>query len=169
MNEQGYPVEWRGRKFVASDLTDELKERYCAWLYNHLLDNARARKSASDYLRYENRLTAAPPEWTSLPDDATLASLDKLPGRRQLLRLILSLKPETDPDGMSDAEMDELIREKEADPGSDLKRAMNLIRDRADPKAKRAGGGSPARTDESAPTPPSATTPSASSETKSPS
>lgn len=158
----GYPVRWRGRKLTASDLTDDLKNGYCVWLYNYMLDNARERMTVNAYRAYENQLTAAPPEWTSLPDRSVLAALDpnntRREPKRQLTRMILGLKlPEDDPEaGMSEEELDELIAEKSADPDSDLNRAMRLVREGADPKARRGEPGSPPREAESEPTPLSA-------------
>lgn len=151
-----YEVRWRGEVYHASDLTDGLKHRYCQWLYGHMLDNARRFKTAAQYLEFDRKLTASPPEWTSLPGWDVLESFSTTAGRRQLLRLILDV----DADRLSDADMDEMVEAKQADPASDLNRAMNLIREAADPKARRAERSSPAPADASGPTPSSATNPS---------
>lgn len=154
-----YEIRWRGEVYHASDLTDGLKAKYCVWLYNHMLANARRYKTAADYLAFDRKLTASPPEWTSLPGLDVLESFNTAAGRRQLIRLILDLPAvEDDPErGMTDADLDEMVTAKEAEQGSDLERAMALIRDAADPKAPRGGRSSPAPAAGSAPTPPSAT------------
>lgn len=156
MPEAGYPVVWRGRKFVASDLTDGLKAAFCKWLYNHMLDNARERMTYNAYQRYENKLTAAPPEWTT-DGEVVIAAFTQLKPRRQLIRLILAVKtPDEDAEiGMSDDELDRLIMEKEADQTSDFVRAMNQIKENMDPKASRAVHGSAVPAAENEPTLPS--------------
>jgi len=152
-----YPVTWRGETYHASDLTDDIKHRYCVALYGHLLDNARKFKTAKDYLDFDRKLTANPPEWTSLPGWDVLESFNTQWGQRQLMRLVLGI----DKDTMGDDELDEMVKAKEAEPGSDLNRAMALIREAADPKARKGGPGSPRPEAGSELTPPSATNPSA--------
>ena len=148
-----YEVKWRGETYHASDLTDELKFRYCQWLYGHMLENAKRYKTAAQYLEFDRKLTASPPEWTSLPDPEVLQSLGKPPGQKALMRIILNL----DSDAMNDADFDEMIAAKEADETSDLKRAMKLIKEDADPKAQRGEPGSPRPMVASEPMQPSAT------------
>lgn len=163
---QGYPVVWKDRKLIATDLTDDLKWKYTVWLFNDMLDNAAKRMSRNAYNQFEKKLTVNPPEWTSVPDDTVVASFTKLVAWRQLMRLILDLPTlEEDPlNGMSDDELAEMIASKEPQEGkpqSDLTRAMNRIQDAADPKVQKGGPGSPRPEAEKEPTPPSATSQSA--------
>lgn len=151
-----YEVKWRGETYFASDLTDALKFKYCQWLYGYMLENAKRYKTAKEFLEFDRKLTASPPEWTSVPDASVLESLGREPGQLQLMRLVLNL----DQDAMSDADFNEMIEEKEKDANSDLNRAMKLIREDSDPKAPKGGGGSPRPAAESEPTPRSATNPS---------
>lgn len=161
MSDTGYVVRWRGETYSVSDLTDKVKHRYCVWLYGHMLDNAKVYKKAKDFVRFERQLTASPPEWTSLPDFEVLDSFNKPPGRRQLLRLLLDLSDDpADPTFMAEEDLEAMVAEKSADPDSDLNRAMRLVGESADPKARGAARSSPAPAAGSEPTPPSATTPS---------
>lgn len=152
-----YEIKWRGEVYHASDLTDERKNRYCRELYGHMLENAKRFKNAKDYMEFDRKLTANPPEWTSLPSWDVLESFNTEWGKRQLMRVILGL----DVDQMPDGELDELVADKEADPNSDLNRAMALIQEASDPKVQRGERGSPRPKAASEPTPHSATSQSA--------
>lgn len=152
-----YPIEWRGETIYASDLTDELKFKYCQFLFDQMLVNAAKYMTPARYLKFEKKLTAAPPEWTSIADDDVIASLDKPYGVRLIVRVILDRSTDKKSDKyMSDDEVDELIAEK-ASPTSDLTIAMNRIRENADPKASRGEPSSPRQKDASEHTQPSAT------------
>lgn len=152
---QTYEIRWREEVYHASDLTDEIKHKYCVELYGHLLGNARKFKSAKDYMEFDRKITANPPEWTSIPGWDVLESLNTKWGERLLMRLVLGIGK----DAMTDEELDEMVKEKEADPTSDLNIAMKLIKENADPKAPRGGPGSPRPKADSEPTPASATNP----------
>lgn len=134
-----YEIRWRGEVYHAGDLTDEKKNRYCVELYGHLLENARKFKTAKDYMEFDRKITANPPEWTSLPSWDVLESLNSAWGHKTLMRIILDIGK----DVMTDDELDEMVKEKEAESGSDLNTAMKLIKEAADPKVPRGGHGSP--------------------------
>lgn len=145
-----YEIRWRGEVYHANDLTDEIKHKYCVWLLNHMLANAAKYKTLRDYQRFERELMSNPPEWTSLGDREVIASFgpeDKpnLPAHMALNRLILGI----DKDAMPDDEFIQMVNEKAADPTSDFNRAMNMIKERSDPKAERGETGSPRQKDES--------------------
>ena len=152
-----YEIRWRGEVYHAGDLTDEKKNRYCVELYRHMLDNARKVKSAKDYMEFDRKLIANLPEWTSLPSWDVLESLNTKWGEKTLMRIILDI----DRDVMNDDELDEMVKEKEADQTSDLNIAMKLIKEAADPKAPKGGPGSPRPKAENEPTPASAMSQSA--------
>ncbi len=152
-----YPVKWRGETYYASDLTDGLKFKYCQWLYGFMLDNARKFKTAVQYLEFDRRLTANPPEWTSIASAEVLESFKEAAGQRQILRLILDL----DEDAMSDADLAEMTTAKDIDEASDLNTALKIIRENADPKPQPGEAGLPRPAAESEPLPPSAMSPSA--------
>jgi len=157
-----YEIRWRGEVYHASDLTDEIKHKYCVWLYNHMLANAAKFMGLRDYQRFQRELLANPPEWTSLGDREVIASFgpeDKpnLEAHMALNRLILGI----DKDAMSDEELMEMVNEKAADPTSDFSRAMNLIKENSDPKASKGGTGLPRPKEGSEPTQASATNQSA--------
>lgn len=152
-----YEVKWRGETYYASDLTDDLKFKYCQWLYGHMLENAKRFKTARDFLEFDRKLTASPPEWTSLPDHAVLESLGKEPGQAALMRLILNL----DKEKMSDDDFNEMVEQKQKDETSDLNLAMKLIREDADSKVQKGGVGSLRPEAESEPTQASAMSQSA--------
>lgn len=161
-NREGYPVEWRGEVLYLSDLTDGVKAAFCAEVYRVMLESARQRMPAAAYFRFEDRLTARPPQWTTLPDECVADALDVSGpyGERfhlSLNRLLFGLAGHE----MADAELRELIDAKGADPAGDYARGMKQVRENSDPKVPTAGGGSPAPTAGSGPTPPSATSPSA--------
>lgn len=122
-----------------------------------MLENAKRYKTAKEYLEFDRKLTASPPEWTSLPDTSVLESLSKQNGQTELVRLILGIDREM----MSDDEFDEMIAEKEKDDASDLNRAMRLIRENSDPKVQKGERGSRRPEAESEPTQASATSQSA--------
>jgi len=131
MNKAGHPVEWRGRTLYLSDRTDGVKQAYCRWVANRLLDNARKALRADHYYDFERRVMGHLPQWTTVPDGEVVASFREPDAMRQLVRLHLDATP----DDLPDAEIDELIRAKEADPDSDYSRALKLIAEQADPKA----------------------------------
>lgn len=153
-----YEIEWRGETYHASDLTDELKKKYCKWLYRHMLTNAREYKTAAEFAEFDRKLTTNPPKWTSLPEHwDVIESFTTPEGAIALARLILGIKVEV----MNDEELNEMIREKEKDPLSDYCVAMRQIKESADPKVQRGGHGSPAPADAKEPTPHSVTSQSA--------
>jgi hypothetical protein len=146
LNREGYPVEWRGRTLHLSDLTEKAKQQFCAVVYRTMLGVARSLMDAPNYIRFERSLTAQPPQWTTEADDCVAAALDVAgPHRahyhRELNRILFG-EPE-----MDDAELDELIAAKEADPTSDYCLAMKQVKEAENPKAPRGGRGSPAPTD----------------------
>lgn len=156
-----YPVKWRNRKLAGTLLTDEKKAEFSAFVFNHLLDEAARRMAPTRYMKFERRLTADPPEWTSLPDDAIAAVLNKPGPQRQLYRVVFGLSADpADEAYMSDEDLDAMVAEK-ADPKSDLRRVMTMVLGGSDPLAPRGEPGSPRPEAASGPTPPSATSPSA--------
>lgn len=159
-----YEIKWRGETYYASDLTDEIKRKYCVWLVNHMLDNARKVKTAADYLIFDRKLMANLPEWTSgVATEDVLESFKTMAGQLHLMRLVLDI----DADLMTDAELQEFVNQKEADEASDLNRAMKLIKEAADPKVQRGDHSSPRPTAANGPMPRSATSQSDYAETKS--
>lgn len=152
-----YPIKWRGETFYASDLTDELKFKYCQWLFDDMLANAAKFMSAARYLKFEKKLAAAPPEWTSLGDESVIASLERESGLRAMVRIILGRS--FDPDDelyLSDDDLTALLEDKK-DETSDLSRALRRIKENADPKASGGERGSPRQAEEKEPTQHSAT------------
>lgn len=157
-----YEIRWRGETYHASDLTDEIKHKYCKWLVDHMLENAAKYKTLRDYQRFERELMTNPPEWTSLGDREVIASFGPpekphAPAHMALNRLILGI----DKDAMTDDEFIEMVNEKAADPFSDFSRAMNMIKEKSDPKASRGETGLPRPKDDSEHTQASATSQSA--------
>ena len=163
MSDERYPIEWRCETYYAREMTDDLKHKYCLWLYRHTLKNAQNWMNAKDYLAFERRLTVNPPEWTSVAHPDVIESFNTTAGCLRLFRLAIDVSEEA----MSDEELNEMVTEKEKDPTSDFNIAMKLIRENADPKAKRGGHGSPAPEDVNGHTPLSATNPSDSNGQKS--
>lgn len=156
MSSDGYPVEWRGRKFTARDMTDKMKFAFCVWAFDHMLENARQRMSWNQFNAFQKLLVAAPPEWTSLADPDIIAILGRVPGKTKMMRLVLGVPTEDD---MSAEDFDAMLLEK-ATPTSDLTLAMKRIKEDSDPKAQRGELGSPRPEAEGEPTPPSAESPS---------
>lgn len=151
MNKTGYPVEWRGQTLYLSDRTDGVKQGYCRWVVNRMLDNARKVLRADHYYQFERSAMAHLPEWTTIPDPEVVLSFSEKDAGIQLLRLHLDATADEIPDD----ELREFLKVKEAD-GSDYDRAMKMILGQADPKASGASSGSQAPTDESEPKPNSA-------------
>lgn len=152
-----YEVKWRGETYYASDLTDELKFKYCQWLFDHMLENAAKYMEAARYLRFEKKLMASPPEWTSIGDESVIASLEKEPGIRAMIRVILDVSAnEKHENYLSEDDLTAMLTEKAAET-SDLSRAMKRIKENADPKAQSGGPGSPRPVAETEPTQASAT------------
>lgn len=154
---EGYPVFWKDRKLIATDLTDELKAKYTQALFSEMRNDAAFRMSRNDFNLFEKKLVINPPEWTSICDDVVIASFTRPKMWQILMRLILDLKTlEDDPvDGMSDEELIEFVDAKKNE-DSDLSAAMRRIVDNSDPKATKGGHGSPRPEAESDSSPPSA-------------
>lgn len=156
MSDEGFKINWQGRKLIARPMTDKMKEKYGVWAYNQMLRNARQRMDWNQYMAYENRLTAKPPEWTSIPDPSILSLLDTPAGGHQYIRIVMDLSEDVADDNyMSDDELKEMLAEK-TDPNCDLMRAMKQIGALNDPKAPKGGPGSPRPEEGKEPTPPSA-------------
>lgn len=130
MNKSGHPIEWRGQTLHLSERTDKVKQGFCRWVVNRMLDNARATLRADHYYRFERSTLAHLPQWTTVPDAEVVTALSEPDAGIQLLRLHLDATP----DEMPDAELREFLAVKEADEDSDYSRAMKIIREQADPK-----------------------------------
>ncbi len=137
-----YPVSWKDKTLYLSDLTIGIKQAYAKWLGNFMLKNAKQIMDPSDYLRYQSELMANPPRWDGNPSSAVIASIrsDNKPAMIQMTRLLFG------PDGekMTDAEIEELVLEKEKDETSDFVYAMNSIYETNDPKVEKASTSSTA-------------------------
>jgi hypothetical protein len=157
MNQSGYAVVWRQKTYYLSDLTKAVKDAFCEWVFRDMLANARRFMGLAEFIDYRDTLVSRPPQWTSLPDASVAVKLletEDLRPNRELTRILFGLTA----DEMSDAELEELMRVKEADPGSDYTLARLRIKEASDPKATRAEPGSPAQTDSSEPSPASPAT-----------
>lgn len=128
-----YPISWKDKTLYLSDLTIGVKQAYAKWLGRMMLKNARELMEPVDYLRYQSDLMASPPKWDGNPSQCIIASIssDNKPAMIQMNRLLFG------PDGekMTDAEIEELIAEKEKDETSDYMVAMKSIYENNDPKA----------------------------------
>lgn len=128
-----YPVEWRGKTYAMSDLTVGVKKAFCAWLKQRVtaegIENIVGRPDVQASYLSENYIGI----WWG---DATCSplvhkALQSPDGGRQLNRLLFGDSAKV----LSDADLDELIREKEADKASDYMVAIRQIREVAGPKA----------------------------------
>lgn len=147
MNKSGHAVEWRGQTLYLSDRTDKVKQGYCRWVANRLLDNARKTLRADRYYSFERSVLAHLPQWTTIPDPEVVTSFAEPDANLQIVRLHLDATIEELPD----EELRAFLEAKEADPDSDYMRALKLIEAQADPKVSGAFFGSQAPTDASEP------------------
>lgn len=147
MNKSGYPVEWRGQTLYLSDRTDKVKQGFCAFTVNRMLDNARKVLRADHYYQFERSALAHLPNWTTIPDPEVVLAFAEPDADVQMFRLHLDATA----NDIADAELREIIRAKESDPESDYMRALKLIEAQANPKVSGAYFGSQAPTDGSEP------------------
>lgn len=127
-----YPVEWRGKVYTLSDLTVGVKKAFCVWLKKEVtkegIENIVGRPDVLSAYLSENYVGI----WWG---DATCSalvhkSLQSQDGGRQLNRLLFGDSGKV----LSDADLDELIREKESGESSDYMIAIRQIREVAGPK-----------------------------------
>lgn len=128
-----FPVVWKDRTLYLSGLTVGIREAFCQWLLTSMLAAAKRAMGAAELREYMNRLMAAPPTWGVLPDESVTAALNSVGGQMAVTRLLLNV----DDKAMSDDELAAMMAEKGQDPVSDFMVGMALVRETADPKAKK--------------------------------
>ena len=154
MSEGKYPVEWRGKAYAMSDLTVGVKKAFCHWLKLKLTaEGIEMLGTRPDLLSGYLADLPALIWWGDAACSPTVGkALTAADGGRHLNRLLFgdSVK------GMSDAYLDALVSEKEAEqdrasktmaetgfvatpdnpypPANDYMRAIYLIRDASGPK-----------------------------------
>lgn len=130
-----YPVAWGEKTLHLSNLTGGIKRAFCDWVVLRLRTDAEAdyagypakRNEYLDGLRARvwwvaGRMSPTTWEWLYKSHE----------GGRQYARLLLGVGEKE----MPDAELDEFLDAKEADPASDYMVALALIHEDANPKAK---------------------------------
>lgn len=135
-----YEVKWNNGteeiSFFATALTLGHKQLYCKWLYNQMIANDQLMNNdPEDHQKFRKVLAADPPAWDTYADPAVYASLNKIAGNRQYMRILFEIPVAK----MSDSQMDAWVKSKENPPDqpeSDLQIAMRMVRESADPKPK---------------------------------
>ena len=132
MSEAGYPVVWRDKEYRLGDITIGVKKGFVKWAKAYLtregMENLAGHAEVlSSYLANMYGEVWWSDVGMSKPCHAVLNSPD---GGRQLNRLLFGASVKH----LSDADLDAMLDEKEADPTSDYMVAMKLIRENADPK-----------------------------------
>ncbi len=130
-----YPVEWNGKTLGVGELTGGVKEAYCKWLRTKLRKDAE-----EDNAGYPAKLNAyldglrARVWWVADRMSPTVWEwmYKSVEGGRYYARLLLGVSEKD----MPDAELDEFLDVKEADPASDYMVAIAAVHEEANPKAK---------------------------------
>lgn len=130
----GYPVVWREREYVLSDLTRGVKKAFVKWAKGELTrDGIENLGDRPDLLTSYLACLYGEVWWADgTMSKATHNLLQSPQGGRQLNRLLFGDSAKH----LSDSDLDELLDEKERDPASDYMVAMKLIKENADPKVR---------------------------------
>lgn len=137
----GYPVAWKGKQLALGRLTTEVKEAFVLWHEPRALKRAKRILEPVEYLNFRQEVVGGAIYWNTMACMSIAVEFTNPEGKIQLARLLFGQSIiETDPHGkvttLSDAELGELIAEKEADPSSDYALAMEMIWETENPKAK---------------------------------
>jgi hypothetical protein len=85
-----YPFEHEGKRYQLSEITNDIRLRYCAWLRKKMYSEAKELDLApEDMATFMDRLTGGAVSWSVNASSAVQESLDTDIGRVQLVRLML--------------------------------------------------------------------------------
>ncbi len=130
---ESYPIEWKGKTYQIGELTAGIRQTFVKWLKPRLLKEALEFLPTAEYLGFRQEVLSGAIFWTSSPSIAVATAFNSEEGATKLTRLLLNVTEAE----LSDADLWELIQEKNADESSDLSLAMAMIWENADPKAKK--------------------------------
>jgi len=137
-------VKYKEEIYKVNDITVGAKDQFCSWVINEMIRSKRATSTPEECSRFERRLMANPPQWTTEADEEIRDALNHgrrrvVPANLQLIRIIMcKVVKDKDvpltPDVMTDDELTAFLVEKGGDPDSDYMVAMKEIKEAADPK-----------------------------------
>lgn len=138
---ESYAVEWRGKTYRLGLMTAAVKEAFVLWHEPRALKRAKRFLEPEEYLNFREQATGGSIYWNTIACMSVAYEFTNNEGKVKLARLLFGDSIiETDPHGkkttLTDAELLELIQEKEVDPSSDYELAMGLLWERENPKAK---------------------------------
>jgi hypothetical protein len=97
-----YPFEHEGKRYQLSEITNDIRLRYCAWLRKKMYDEAKELDlSPDDMATFMDRLTGGAVSWSVNASQAVKESMATDIGSVQLIRLMMGAQGEQ----MSDESM----------------------------------------------------------------
>lgn len=127
-----YPVEWHGKTLQLRDLTAEMKNEFATWVEPRALVKMKNCLDTKEYLNFRQEVAGGSICWNTTASMAVGAALNTPDGEIKFNRLLFG---GTD-SHLNDEQLREMIEAKLADPTSDYSVAMDLLWEKADPKAK---------------------------------
>lgn len=127
-----YPVEWQGKTLKLHDLSAEMKAEYAIWVEPRALMRMKRSLETKEYLNFRQEVAGGAICWNTTASMAVGAELNTPDGEIKFNRLLFC---GTD-SHLNDDQLREMIETKLADPTSDYSVAMDLLWEKADPKAK---------------------------------
>ena len=143
----GYPVAWRGETLYMGSLTKAVKDAFVKWAKPAILTEARETLSMAEYMEFRQEVLAANLKrkddkdhapnggiyWSANPSMAIATALATDAGAIQFNRLLFGDQVKDWPDD----KLWEMLQEKDADPNSDWRLAIDLIWEESDPKVQK--------------------------------